>query len=296
MKSKISIPSRRAFLKSSTLAVCAMSSNQLFAKEKPTLKVGLLTDLHFADKKTAGTRHYRDSLVKIKEAVKIFNEKKITFGVELGDFIDRAVDVPTELRYLNAIEKEYKKLKADRHYVIGNHCVDTLTKKQFLKNCGAKREYYSFDKNGFHFVILDACFKKDGTPYGNKNFTWTDTWIPQQEQKWLIKDLKKTKLPVIIFAHQRLDKIDAHGVKNSPQIRKILEARGDIVAVFQGHSHKNDIRWLKGIPYITLSAAVEGPGIKNGAYSVLDIYSDGSLKLDGFRTQKDYSLKPRKSL
>jgi len=61
---------------------------------------------------------------------------------------------------------------------LANHCVDTLTKEQFLGTCGASRSYYSLDVGGFHFVILDACFRHDGQPYGNKNSNWTDATSP----------------------------------------------------------------------------------------------------------------------
>ena len=40
-----------------------------------------------------------------------------------------------------------------------------------------------FDRGGFHFVVLDACFRSDGVPYGRKNFKWTDTKIPPAERK-----------------------------------------------------------------------------------------------------------------
>ena len=40
-------------------------------------------------------------------------------------------------------------------------------------------------ENGFHFVVLDSCFKSDGTPYGRRNFKWTDANVPESELRWL---------------------------------------------------------------------------------------------------------------
>ena len=62
----------------------------LAERSRPLLKIGLITDLHYAEKATAGNRHYRDSLLKIRPAVDHFNGVKADFAVELGDFVDEA--------------------------------------------------------------------------------------------------------------------------------------------------------------------------------------------------------------
>ena len=94
--------------------------------------------------------------------------------------------------------------------VLGNHCVDTLTKDEFLGGVEQKQSYYSFDRGGFHFVVLDACFRGDGQPYGRKNSKWNDANIPAAELEWLAADVKATEKPVIVFAHQRLDVSSNH--------------------------------------------------------------------------------------
>src|SRR5690606_3474265 len=138
------------------------------------LKIGLLTDLHFADKAPAGTRHYRETLTKLSEAALEFEKVKPDFIVELGDLIDAADSVAVELGYLKTINREFVAISPQRHYVLGNHCVDTLTKEEFLGEVGQAKSYYSFDHGEIHCVVLDACFRSDGTPYQRRNFTWTD--------------------------------------------------------------------------------------------------------------------------
>lgn len=136
--------------------------------------------------------------------------------------------------------------------MLGNHCVGTLKKDEFLGGVEQEKSHYSFDRGGFHFVVLDSCFRGDGEPYGRKNFKWTDANIPAAELEWLKADLKATDKPVIVFAHQRLDVSNNHGVKNNADVRKILEASSSVLAVFQGHSHKNDLKEIGGIHYCTL--------------------------------------------
>lgn len=288
------VPHRREILRNGTLVLASASirPTKLLADEaskrsdQAKLRIGLVTDLHFADKAAAGTRHYRETLGKLEEAATEFRQQKLDFIVELGDFIDAAASVDLERRYLKTVDKEFSKICDDRHYVLGNHCVDTLTKEEFLGGVDKQHSYYSFDRNGFHFIVLDSCFRSDGQPYGRRNFKWTDANVSVAELEWLKADLQANTRPVIVFAHQRLDVSNNHGVKNNADVRKILESSGKVLAVFQGHSHKNDLKTINGTHYCTLVAMVEGSGEKNNGYSVLELDSDNTIRLTGFRKQK----------
>ena len=281
---------RRALLRNGTLLLGAATlpvAAASAAEETARLRIGLVTDLHYADKPAAGTRHYRETRGKLAEAAAEFQRQGITCLVELGDLIDAAETVETEQRYLKTINREFSAICDDRHYVLGNHCVDTLKKEEFLGGVGQAKSYYSFDREGFHFVVLDSCYRGDGQPYGRKNFQWTDANVPQEELEWLAADLEGTKNRTIVFAHQRLDVSDNHGVKNNADVRKILEASGNVLAVFQGHSHQNDLKEIHGIHYCTLVAMVEGSGEENNGYSTMEIQRDGTIQLNGFRKQAD---------
>jgi predicted phosphodiesterase len=282
---------RRAFLRNGTLALttASLGTRCLLAHEdSQQVRVGLVSDLHYADKGPAGTRHYRETLPKLEEAALQFEQDKPDFVVELGDLIDAADSVDVEQSYLKAINREFSAICKDRHYVLGNHCVDTLNKEEFLSIVGQQKSYYSFDRGGIHFVVLDACFRSNGVPYGRKNFQWTDTNIPLAELEWLQADLKANHLPVIVFAHQRLDVSNDHGVKNNVAVRSILESSGNVLAVFQGHSHQNDWTEIGGIHYCTLVAMVEGSGKENNGYSLMKIEASGTIHLTGFRKQQSH--------
>ena len=80
--------SRRAILKNGTLFLAGslvggwpLRSLLPAAPTKPALRVGLVTDLHYADKNPSGTRHYRESLAKLREAVERFNAQKVDLVV-----------------------------------------------------------------------------------------------------------------------------------------------------------------------------------------------------------------------
>lgn len=288
--------SRRAFLHHSTLCLAGFGAGRLLAADSnasPLLRVGLMTDLHYADKPPTKTRFYREALAKLDEAVEVMNREKPNLVVELGDFIDQADSVEKEIEWLQTMESHFAKLSMPRHYVLGNHCVGTLTKQEFAANTKASGGHESFEAGGVTFLILDACFRSDGTPYSRKNFDWKDANLPASQLSWLESELNKASGPVIVLAHQRLDADKAHAVQNAPAARALLEKSGKVLAVFQGHSHKNDYQQIAGIHYTTLVAMVEGSGMENSGYSMLEVLADGSLRLLGFRRQVERAWPPK---
>ncbi|MEE8452835.1 MAG: metallophosphoesterase, partial [Thermoguttaceae bacterium] len=223
---------------------------------------------------------------KLRVAVETFNRRKVAFVAELGDFVDAGPEKADDVRFLHAIREVFSELGGERHYVLGNHCLTRLTKTEFLANCGAriKRSHYSFDRGPLHFVVLDANFKQDGSPYAEGNFRWTDTWIHEPQQRWLAEDLQKANdKQTVVLVHQNLDKEkDAHGVKSGPAVRRVLVEAGNVAAVFQGHMHGGGYRQIADVPYHTLPAMVEGPGPQNNAYAVVTVHKSGKTKIEPF--------------
>ncbi|MDR2706917.1 MAG: metallophosphoesterase [Planctomycetaceae bacterium] len=290
--------SRRAFLHQGTLAFSTVIVSpfclqaDVLETKKMVLRIGLLTDIHYADKEHAGSRYYRESPDKIAAAANELGKQKLDFLVELGDLIDTVKKPETDKKHLRTINTELQKISDKRYYVLGNHCVETLTKDEFLDEIGQEKSFFSFDQNGYHFVVLDACFRQDGIPYGRNNAHWTDTKIPDTELEWLKADLAVTKLPVIVFLHQRLDVENQKpiAVKNADQVRTLLEKSGKVRLVLQGHEHSGDYKEIAGISYCTLSAVIEGSGLKNNSFSFLEIIENGDWRLHGFLKQKSRNV------
>lgn len=112
---------------------------------------------------------------------------------------------------------------------------------------------------------------------------------------WLKDDLKGTDKKVVVFAHQRLDVTNDYGIKNAAEVRKVLEGSGKVLAVFQGHSHKNDYKEIGGIHYCTLFAMIEGSGAENNGFSTVRVRTDGTMSVTGFLKQKGYDWRAKKS-
>lgn len=293
---------RRKFLADGSLlllaAGCASSNStcDLLAADapRPLVRAGIVTDLHYADKPAAGSRHYRETLDKLAEAATYYEKEKPDLMIELGDLVDAATSIDEEKKWLARIYRELAALPGEKHCVLGNHCVTTLTKAEFLEGVEQKQPHYAFDRGGIHFVVLDACYRADGEAYGRDNFKWNDANIPASEVAWLKEDLAEAKGPVVVLAHQRLDVKNDHGVKNAEEVRAVLEGSGKVLAVFQGHSHKNDLREIGGIHYATMVAMVEGSGATSNGYSLVEVYGDGAIRITGSRQQKSYDW-PAKS-
>ncbi|MHC4641592.1 MAG: metallophosphoesterase [Planctomycetota bacterium] len=297
---------RRAFLKASATTLAGLATTPLSCTmqtppgRKPGItRFGIVTDSHYADADTVGSRYYRHSLDKLTECVELMNTKKVDFLVELGDFKDQnnpAVEQKT-ITYLRAIETVFKKFNGPTYHVLGNHDIDSISKEQFLTNVentniDLSKSYYSFDLKGVHFVVLDANYKSDDTSYNHGNFNWTDANIPTAELNWFKYDLAAARQPVIVFIHQLLDGTGSVYVNNAADIREILEQSGKVTAVFQGHHHEGSYSYIEGIHYYTLKAMVEGPGEENNSYAIVEILPDQSTTVTGYRKAVSKQLNP----
>lgn len=91
-----------------------------------------------------------------KERVEIFiksaQDENVDFIIELGDFC--RLDCEPSVSG-NSFEGEM-------HHAIGNHDLDRYSVDEYVKGMNMPHRYYSFDKKGFHFVILDGNNYSDG--------------------------------------------------------------------------------------------------------------------------------------
>ncbi len=286
---------RRDFLKSSLAAAFLAGHAATASDSAPKLSFGIVTDSHYADIDTRGTRHYRESLAKMRECVDLMNDKQVDFVVELGDFKNGAET--DNIEHLRAIESVYATFDGPRYHALGNHDMDSISKaafKQNVENTGIPRErtYYSFDRNGVHFAVLDANFRSDGEDYDSGNFEWTDANVPEAQLEWLAGDLKQAAKPSIIFLHQLLDRDSgSHYVRNAKDVREVLNKNGNVIAVFQGHNHAGHYAQVEGIHYYTLKAMVEGSGEENNSYAIVEVLPEASLTVTGYRKASSTELK-----
>jgi alkaline phosphatase len=276
---------RRAFIKISYgiagLAFAERAYAFPAANNRKTIRFGVVTDLHYAKRNTAGTRCYKQSIAKFNDAVKIFNESDLDFIVELGDYKDMTADADSiqSLLFLDEVEAVFQQFKGPKYHVLGNHDMDCISKTDFLKhisNSGKEKNknYYSFTHKGAKFIVLDANYNEDGSDYDSGNFDWTKAYIPDSQKQWLTNELNG-KYPAIIFVHQLLDSFSGLSsdiyVRNATEVVEILERRSNVLAVFQGHHHAGHHSFRNGIHYFTNKAMIEGAYPENNSFAIVEI-------------------------
>lgn len=267
------------------LLVVLLSCNRLTSQN---LTFGMFTDVHYAAIPDNGSRKYSQSLNKLRQCIDTMNRKKVSFVIELGDFKDMPVppDSKAALRFLEEIETMFSRFRRDRYHVLGNHDEDCISKQQFntiAKNSHISKgkTWYAFQKGGYKFIVLDACFDSTGRAYDSGNFHWSDANIPVNEMDWLKNELKGNKLPVVVFVHQLLYGTDNVSVRNAGTVRAILEQSNRVKCVFQGHDHKGGYEHINGIHYYTLKGLIEGDFPESNSFAIVTLSGD-KIEIKGF--------------
>ena len=311
---------RRQFLAgaATAAAVAAAKGGNASAKPAPTqcfvpvLRFGLVTDSHYAQKDTwpksgSGMRYYRDSISKMREAAATFARENVDFAIELGDMKDMgpieetrngektkrsAESIRNEtLSFLDEIEGAFAGFPGPRYHVLGNHDMDSISKEDFLAhthNHGAAKgkNYYSFEMKGFKFIVLDGCFRADRAPYCRGNFNWTKAFLPDEELEWLDAELASATTPVFVFCHQLLDGFSKIGrallIGNCRRAGEIIEKRGNVLCVFQGHHHPGYYSFRKGIHYWTMKGMITGAYPEHNSFAVVEVSKNGDVSIRGF--------------
>lgn len=212
------------------------------AQENKIVRFGVCTDVH------KDVMHDADQRLQV--FVSEMNEKDVDFIIQMGDFCQ-----PQE--YNVSFLSIWNSFEGPAYHVLGNHDMDDDTGGRFTRDetvayYDMPSKYYSFDKQRFHFVVLDGNDRTDPPQPGYAHF------IGEEQQDWLREDLAATGLPVIIFSHQSLE--DAEGVENADEIRKILEdanrqsKKKKVIASFSGHHHIDYTKAINGIYYIQINS------------------------------------------
>ncbi len=205
---------------------------------------GICSDVHLP------TMH--DSEYRITTFIDTMKSIKPDFIIELGDF---AIPKEPYISYFDI----WNSYPGEKYHLIGNHEMDGGTSREAaLAFRHMPIGYYSFNKNGFHFIALDGNDKKNPEEKGYKQF------MGQQQVEWLKNDLASAENPVIIFSHQGLQRYEGadefYGVENYKEIQEILEKHNvekpkhKVIACFNGHSHWDYAENVNGIYYITITS------------------------------------------
>ncbi|MGI9542413.1 MAG: metallophosphoesterase family protein [Cyclobacteriaceae bacterium] len=216
-----------------------------------SLRFGMIADVH--------KDLMPDADFRLEQFISEAQHRELDFIIQMGDFCH---PIKENNRFLSL----WQKYGGPKYHVLGNHDMDKGSKQQVCDFWGIEKPYYSFDKAGIHFIVLDANFLyKEGKfiDYEHSNF-YVDssyrTFISPEQIEWVRSDIDATDNPVIVFSHQSL----LHyfwGVKNRMTLQEIFEEANrkadfqKVIACFNGHDHIDFHREINKIHYIEVNSA-----------------------------------------
>lgn len=186
---------------------------------------------------------------------------RVRFAVHLGDVTDKGVwsEFKTAQDILDS-------LSCRVYPLVGNHDnFESDNKASWKKFARTNSTSYTFDYLGFHFVVID-CTRDPYTPGAVE----CDSTLRQ----WVAKDLAANRdKRSFIFSHYNMwerfwnsqfDTTHHYAeYKGMPELRRVLEDAGNVVAVINGHVHANRVEEHNGIYYVDVGATLVGrPSIR----------------------------------
>ncbi len=190
-------------------------------------------------------------------------------------------------------------------HCLGNHDVWAHEESQKDPLAGKKwaqeqlhftHRYRSFDKAGWHFIVLD-----DIQPKADKS--WFSARLDEKQMDWLRNDLKKTspKTPVLVMSHVPIVSASAFPAlpKNNPNqwvirdgsmhtdaptLISLFRQYPNVKTCISGHKHVLDQVDHNGVSYLC-NGAVSGNWWQSktfkgthAGYALLDLYNDGTVE------------------
>jgi predicted phosphodiesterase len=185
----------------------------------------------------------------------------VDFAVHLGDITDSG-----EFGQFYNAGRILEGLGCPLYPVVGNHDNFTSDNKRNWKDfAGRESTNYTFDRLGFHFIVIDCT----PNPYVPANIE-CDSIV----RDWVAADLAAhSDKPTFVLSHFNMWERGWNAVFDTTEhyaeysgmseLRQVLEEAGNVVAVINGHVHANRVEVHNGIYYIDIGATLVGrPSIR----------------------------------
>ncbi len=265
------------------------------------LRFGVIADCQYADAATKGTRHYRDSVHKLSEAVATFNDADLDFALHLGDFVDRFA------ASFDAVVPVFERLRMSRFHVLGNHDYQ-LPLGELLQTLRMPAPYHHFLRGGWRFVVVDTNdVSLYANPEGSRKHALARTmldrltaagavnakpWngaVGQEQLAWLRRVLDGARSrgeKVVLNAHHPIFPKGSHNAWNDEEVVDLVSSYANVVAWFNGHHHQGGYGFHAGTHFVTFRGMVE---LDTNAYATVRVLRD-RFEIDGFGREPDRVL------
>jgi predicted MPP superfamily phosphohydrolase len=275
-----------------------------YQDQKPLFTFGILADVQYSDDEPAGTRFYRSSLGKLREAVTAFKKDSAEFIINLGDLIDKKYK--SYLPVLDIIDSSGIKT----FHVTGNHdySVDPDYKKKLPVLSSHRRGYYDMVVLNFRFLFLNGneistygSDKKNKIEQAASNLMvmkesgeinavdWNGGFSNKQLE-WIEKELSKAanaNQKVFLVCHFPVFPENVHNLLNYKEVLPVLGKYKNIIAWLNGHNHAGNYGNLNNVHFVTFKGMVETDS--NNSFALVDVYSN-RIVIRGFGREESQVL------
>ncbi len=281
------------------------------------MKIGLITDCHAALKPAEDNKYFSHSFVKFQDSCAYFLRDHVDFVVNLGDVYQSVGDPEKTNEAIARMIFPRMLTRAPFVHVLGNNDVVDYTKAEFLelmrdpakylnrpvgRHRGAAQLevtpkdswYFSFERGGWKFIVLDTNYDKDGNSYEKTAYDCREAYINAEQLAWLKKELA-AGLPTIIFTHANLDIHESPlaeicRLANAAEVRDVVESAGNVKLVLQGHDHYGAMSVMNGITYITLHGTILNKYYPDHCSCAVMEIGEREIDIRGFEDQPSYKV------
>ena len=272
-----------------TIIFATISLKMYSQSQKPLFSFGIIADVQYADYDPAGTRFYRFSTGKLRDALSDLKSDSVSFIINLGDLIDR--DIESYKPVMDILDSSRLKI----YHVAGNHdySVDSKYKKKLPVLTPSKNGYYSMVLKNFRFIFLNgnelstyssnnksaikkasdnlAAMKKKGDINAVE---WNGGLSPEQIA-WLKIQLDladNASEKVFIVCHFPLIPENVHNLLNYKEVLPLLGKYHNIIAWLNGHNHAGNYGNYNMIHFVTFKGMVETDSMNS--FARVDVYKN----------------------
>ncbi len=266
--------------------------NDGWLNQKPLFSFGIIADAQYADKEPAGTRYYKSSITKLREAISAFKQDSVDFVITLGDLIDQDINSYNPL--LNMIDSSGMKF----YHVSGNHdySVEPFLKERLPEVYFREPGYFAITHKNFRFIFINgneiSTYSTMDTAIINKAEILIDSlketggqnaveWngaVSKKQLSWLDEQINKASREnnkVFLICHFPVFPDNIHNLLNYKEVLSLIGKYDNCIAWFNGHNHEGNYGKRGKTNFVTFKGMVETEN--QNSFARVDVYSNKVL-------------------